>query len=83
MSGSPLGGLCVTDIEFRVSKHPNYVAPGVPGSGKNWALGCAAYLACFFIWFFGVFVLYELVYSFYRRWRVSKSFYPRIYASQN
>ena len=58
----------------RIAKHPNPVAPSVPGSGKNWALGAAAYIACWLVWITVVFVLYELVYSFSRRWRVSKCF---------
>ena len=45
----------------------------MPGSGKNWALAMAAYIACWVFWIFGVFILYEVVYSFARRWRISKS----------
>lgn len=56
----------------RVSRFPNPVAPGVPGSGRNWALGAAAYVACWLVWIFIVFIVYELIYSFYRRWRVSE-----------
>jgi hypothetical protein len=44
-------------------------APGVPGSGSNWALGVVAYIVSWAIWFFVVFLGYELFYSFYRRWR--------------
>jgi hypothetical protein len=58
---------------LRVARFPNPVAPGVPGSGRNWALGAAAYIACWAAWIIAVFLVYELVYSFYRRWRVSKS----------
>ena len=56
----------------RVAKFPNPAAPGVPGTGRNWALGAAAYIACWFTQIFVVFLLYELIYSFVRRWRVSK-----------
>ena len=56
----------------RVAKHPNPEAPGVPGSGRNWALGAAAYIGCWVAWIFAVFIVYELVYSFIRRWRVSE-----------
>lgn len=52
--------------------HPNPEAPGVPGSGRNWALGAAAYIACWFTWIVAVFIVYEIVYSFIRRWRVSE-----------
>lgn len=57
----------------RVARFPNPSAPGMPGSGKNWALGAAAYIACWLAWITMVFILYELVYSFWRRWRVSES----------
>ena len=49
----------------------------MPGSGRNWALGAAAYVACWSVWIIAVFVGYELVYSFYRRWRFSQS--PKIF----
>ena len=66
----------------RVSKFPNPEAPGVPGSGKNWALAAAAYIACWAAWIFVVFFVYELVYSFFRRWRVSKYNITRLYESE-
>lgn len=55
----------------RVSRHPNPLAPGVPGSGRPWALGAAAYIACWAAWLIFVVILYEVVYSFARRWRLS------------
>jgi len=58
----------------RVAKFPNPEAPGVPGSGRNWVLGAVAYIACWTIWIFGVFLGYELMYSFYRRWRFRESY---------
>ena len=61
----------VLTLTGRVAEHPNPTAPGVPRSGKNWALAATAYIACWLVWITLVFVLYELVYSFYRRWRVS------------
>lgn len=57
---------------LRVSKFPNPEAPGVPGSGRNWALGAAAYIACWAAWILVVTVVYEFVYSFLRRWRVKR-----------
>lgn len=45
----------------------------MPGSGSGWALAAAAYIACWAFWLFGVFIGYELVYSFYRRWRYRES----------
>ena len=59
---------------YRLSKFPTPSAPGVPGSGRGWALAAAAYSICWFFWFFLVVILYEIVYSFYRRWRFSKLF---------
>ncbi|KAI0320240.1 hypothetical protein OF83DRAFT_631016 [Amylostereum chailletii] len=56
-------------ILIEIAKFPNPVAPGVPGSGQNWALGAVAYIACWTVWILGVFIGYELIYSFYRRWR--------------
>ncbi|KAL7278266.1 hypothetical protein ACG7TL_008242 [Trametes sanguinea] len=68
-------------ILLLVAKHPNPEAPGVPGSGRNWALGAAAYIACWFTWIFAVFIMYELVYSFIRRWRVKRPLILPIYLS--
>lgn len=60
-------------METRIALFPNPIASGVPGSGRNWALGAAAYVACWAVWILGVFIGYELIYSFYRRWRYSAS----------
>jgi len=37
-----------------------------------YSVGAAAYIACWLVWIFVVFVVYELIYSFARRWRFSK-----------
>lgn len=68
-------------ILLSIAKFPNPEAPGVPGSGRNWALGAAAYIACWFAWITVVFVVYELVYSFIRRWRVKRPLILPIYFS--
>ncbi|KAI9456816.1 hypothetical protein BJY52DRAFT_1187652 [Lactarius psammicola] len=68
-------------ILIEVAKFPNPDAPGVPGSGRNWVLGAAAYIASWVIWFFGVFLGYELFYSFYRRWRFRRPLILPIYLS--
>ncbi|KAF9236138.1 hypothetical protein BU15DRAFT_50518 [Melanogaster broomeanus] len=68
---------------LQVAKFPNPTAPGVSGSGKNWALGAAAYIACWLVWITMVFVLYELVYSFYRRWRVKRPLITPLYLSSS
>ncbi|KZT01995.1 uncharacterized protein LAESUDRAFT_662753 [Laetiporus sulphureus 93-53] len=64
-----------------VAKYPNPAAPGVAGSGKNWALAAAGYIACWFTWIFVVVILYELIFSFYRRWRVKRPLMLPIYMS--
>ncbi|KXN92504.1 hypothetical protein AN958_07451 [Leucoagaricus sp. SymC.cos] len=66
---------------IQVSKNPNPAAPGVPGSGRNWALAAAAYVACWLAWIICVFILYELAYSFIRRWRVKRPAMMPIYLS--
>ncbi|KAI0795920.1 hypothetical protein C8Q75DRAFT_802985 [Abortiporus biennis] len=68
-------------ILLTVAKFPNPAAPGVPGSGRNWALGAAAYIACWFTQIFVVFIVYELVYSFIRRWRIKRPLIIPIYLS--
>jgi hypothetical protein len=66
----------IANLCRRVAKFPNPEASGVPGSGRNWALGAAAYIACWATWILVVCIVYEFVYSFYRRWRVSKCHFP-------
>ncbi|EGN97609.1 hypothetical protein SERLA73DRAFT_169901 [Serpula lacrymans var. lacrymans S7.3] len=68
-------------ILLQVAKHPNPQAPGVPGSGKDWALGAAAYIACWLSWILVVTLVYELIYSFYRRWRVKRPLITPLYLS--
>ncbi|KAJ7083939.1 hypothetical protein B0H15DRAFT_802548 [Mycena belliarum] len=66
---------------IQISKFPNPEAAGVAGSGRNWALAAAAYVACWLVWIFPVFVVYELVYSFARRWRVKRPVMLPLYLS--
>ncbi|KAL0581264.1 hypothetical protein V5O48_000747 [Marasmius crinis-equi] len=68
-------------ILILVAKHPNPEAPGVPGSGRSWALGSAAYLACWLVWIVVVFFVYEIIYSFVRRWRTKRPPIFPIYTS--
>ncbi|KZT30095.1 hypothetical protein NEOLEDRAFT_307697 [Neolentinus lepideus HHB14362 ss-1] len=70
-------------ILIQVAKFPDPLAPGVPGSGRNWALGSAAYIACWFAWIFVVFLIYSLIYSFYRRWRVKRPLMLPLYMSSS
>ncbi|KZV67016.1 hypothetical protein PENSPDRAFT_688528 [Peniophora sp. CONT] len=71
----------VAFVLVEIAKFPNPVAAGVPGSGSGWALAAAAYVACWFFWLFGVFLGYELVYSFYRRWRYRRPLIMPLYLS--
>ncbi|KAI0044572.1 hypothetical protein FA95DRAFT_1562103 [Auriscalpium vulgare] len=68
-------------ILIEVAKFPNPDAPGVPGSGRNWAFAFAAYVACWAIWVFAIFIGYELIYSFYRRWRFRRPLMLPLYLS--
>ncbi|KAF7304690.1 OPT oligopeptide transporter [Mycena kentingensis (nom. inval.)] len=70
-------------ILVQISKFPNPLAPGVPGSGKNWALGAAAYVACWLVWIFPVVIMYELVFSFARRWRIKRPVMLPLYLSSS
>ncbi|KAF5319620.1 hypothetical protein D9619_008810 [Psilocybe cf. subviscida] len=63
-------------ILLQVAKYPNPLS-----SGKNWALGGAAYIASWLAWIFVVCVVYELVYSFTRRWRLRRPLMLPIYLS--
>ncbi|KAG1774285.1 hypothetical protein EV702DRAFT_1270075 [Suillus placidus] len=67
-------------IILQIARFPNPSAPGVPGSGKNWALGAAANIACWLTWITMVSVLYE-VYSFWRQWRVKRPLITPLYLS--
>ncbi|GJE99665.1 hypothetical protein PsYK624_159360 [Phanerochaete sordida] len=68
-------------ILLLAAKYPNALAPGVAGSGRNWALGAAAYIACWAVQVFVVFLMYEIIYSFVRRWRVKRPLVLPIYLS--
>ncbi|XP_006456537.1 hypothetical protein AGABI2DRAFT_181129 [Agaricus bisporus var. bisporus H97] len=68
-------------VLIEVSRYPNPEAPGVPGSGRNWALAAAAYIACWVTWIVCVFLFYELAYSFIRRWRLRRPPIMPIYLS--
>ncbi|KAF8578536.1 hypothetical protein K439DRAFT_1648755 [Ramaria rubella] len=55
--------------------------PGPTNSSRSWSLASAAYIACYALQVLGVFLLYELVYSFWRRWRVKRPLILPIYLS--
>ncbi|KAJ7207873.1 hypothetical protein GGX14DRAFT_634252 [Mycena pura] len=68
---------------IQISKFPNPDAPGVPGLGRNWTLAAAAYVACWLVWIFPVVIVYEIVYSFIRRWRVKRPVILPLYLSSS
>lgn len=55
-------------IPVRILKHPS-----ASQTTHDWTLALVAYVACWFLWVFGVWLMYEVVYSFWRRWRASES----------
>ncbi|KAF8497814.1 hypothetical protein F5888DRAFT_1906591 [Russula emetica] len=68
-------------ILTEVAKFPNSDAPRVPGSGCNWILGAVAYIPCRVLSIFGVFLRYEVLYSYYRRWCFCRPLILPIYLS--
>ncbi|KIL63678.1 hypothetical protein M378DRAFT_11953 [Amanita muscaria Koide BX008] len=70
-------------ILVQVSKFPNPLAPGISGSGRNWALGAAAYAACWLVWILIVTVIYEVIFSFFRRWRLKRPAMMPLYLSSS
>ncbi|KAF9478772.1 hypothetical protein BDN70DRAFT_895487 [Pholiota conissans] len=63
-------------ILLQVAKFPN-----PQSSGRGWALGAAAYVASWLAWLLLVCIMYELVYSFSRRWRLRRPLMLPIYLS--
>ncbi|KAF8509755.1 hypothetical protein BU17DRAFT_98635 [Hysterangium stoloniferum] len=61
---------------LQISSHP-----GPDNNAKNWALAATAYIACYVFQIVGVFIIYELIYSFWRRWRVKRPLILPIYLS--
>lgn len=65
----------------RLSLHPTPLSPpssssnnSNPSSSRNWALAAAGYGICWLFWIVGIVLLYEIVYSWWRRWRCSELF---------
>jgi hypothetical protein len=59
---------------LRVAKHPTASAPGVPASGRGWAFAFGAYLACYLIWFFVIFIGYTLIFVAINAYLISALF---------
>ncbi|KIJ53404.1 hypothetical protein M422DRAFT_43065 [Sphaerobolus stellatus SS14] len=53
--------------------------PGVTNTPRNWTLATVAYIGCWVLQIIGVFIIYELIYSFWRRWRVKRPLILPIY----
>ncbi|KAG8995165.1 hypothetical protein FRB94_005758 [Tulasnella sp. JGI-2019a] len=69
------GGLVLqTFLDFNVAYMLGQVAkhPSATQNKHDWTLALVAYVACWFIWVFGVWLMYEVVFSFWRRWRASE-----------
>lgn len=66
---------------IQVAKHPTPSPLGTDSSQRNWTLATVAYIACWVIWLFGVVLLYESIYCFWRRWRVKRPLVIPIYLS--
>jgi hypothetical protein len=59
---------------LRLARKPTPLAVGVSGttSARNWTLGAVVYIALWVIWIIGVVLVYEVIYCWWRRWRVSE-----------
>ncbi|KAI5116634.1 hypothetical protein M0805_002397 [Coniferiporia weirii] len=67
----------------QIAIHPTPLSPpsvssggSDTSSGRNWALGAAAYGVCWLFWIVGVVLLYEVVFCWWRVWRGK---YPLIF----
>ncbi|KIO32402.1 hypothetical protein M407DRAFT_214369 [Tulasnella calospora MUT 4182] len=65
----------------QVAKHPTPSPLGTSSSQRNWTLATVAYIASWVIWLFGVVLLYESIFCFWRRWRVKRPLVIPIYLS--
>ncbi|QRW10171.1 transmembrane protein [Ceratobasidium sp. AG-Ba] len=69
---------CAVYTVVQAAAEPTF---GQTSSRRNWSLAAAAYSACVLIWVIGVLIIYEAVYSFWRRWRVKRPLIVPIYLS--
>ncbi|KAG8897558.1 hypothetical protein FRB99_008062 [Tulasnella sp. 403] len=66
---------------IQVAKHPTITPLSTRSSQRNWTLASVAYIICWALWLFGVVLIYEAVYCFWRRWRVKRPLLIPIYLS--
>jgi hypothetical protein len=77
--------MVVTDVfEFRITRYPTPLAPGVPNTSPYpaWLFALIAYLLATVVWLIGVVVIYEIVWCFWRRWRVKRPGMLGIFSSR-
>ncbi|KAG8737157.1 hypothetical protein FRC11_002173, partial [Ceratobasidium sp. 423] len=69
---------CSVYVIVQAAAEPTY---GRISNRQNWSLAAAAYCACVAVWIIGVVIVYELVYCFWRRWRVKRPAIAPLYLS--
>ncbi|KAJ1304135.1 hypothetical protein OPQ81_008536 [Rhizoctonia solani] len=69
---------CSVYVVVQAAAEPTY---GRISNRQNWSLAAAAYCACVAVWIIGVVIVYELVYCFWRRWRVKRPAITPLYLS--
>ncbi|CAE6356368.1 unnamed protein product [Rhizoctonia solani] len=69
---------CSVYVVVQAAAEPTY---GRISNRQNWSLAAAAYCACVAVWILGIVIMYELVYSFWRRWRVKRPAITPLYLS--
>ncbi|KAH7325174.1 hypothetical protein B0J17DRAFT_235710 [Rhizoctonia solani] len=69
---------CSVYVVVQAAAEPTY---GRISNRQNWSLAAAAYCACVAVWIIGVVIVYEIVYCFWRRWRVKRPPIAPLYLS--
>ncbi|KAF8597377.1 hypothetical protein BDV93DRAFT_610407 [Ceratobasidium sp. AG-I] len=69
---------CAVYTAVQAAAEPTF---GQVSSRRNWSLAAAAYCASVLAWIVGVVIIYEVVYLFWRRWRVKRPPITPIYLS--
>ena len=69
---------------FRITKFPTPLAPGVPNTSPtpSWLFALILYLLATLLWLVGVVLVYEIAWSFWRRWRVKRPGMLGIFSSR-
>ncbi|EUC58251.1 transmembrane protein, putative [Rhizoctonia solani AG-3 Rhs1AP] len=69
---------CSVYVVVQAAAEPTY---GRISNRQNWSLAAAAYCACVAVWIIGIVIVYELVYCFWRRWRIKRPAITPLYLS--